>query len=102
MGIVAFRLHRLLASKMLEISGVTADSDEEREAMEKDLVTEFTNIITGNAVSAISSKNISVSAPIVKSGANHEISWPRNTKIIAVPFITRQGTFEVDLCFRDR
>ena len=101
-GIVAFRLHRLLASKMLEISGVTADSDEEREAMEKDLVTEFTNIITGNAVSAISSKNISVSAPIVKSGANHEISWPRNTKIIAVPFITRQGTFEVDLCFRDR
>lgn len=101
-GIVAFRLHKLLASKMLEISGVTVDSDEERDAMEKDLVTEFTNIITGNAVSAITKRNISVSAPFVLSGPNHEISWPRNTKIIAVPFITRQGTFEVDLCFKDR
>jgi chemotaxis protein CheX len=101
-GIVAFRLHRILAGKMLDISGITAESEFERDAMEKDLVTEFTNIITGNAISAIPNKNINVSAPIVKAGANHEISWPRNAKIIAVPFITRQGSFEVDLCFKDR
>ena len=102
MGIVAFRLHRLLATKMLDISGVEADTDEEKEAMEKDLVTEFTNIITGNAVSAIPNKNITVSAPFILSGPNHEIPWPKNTKIIAVPFITRQGSFEVDLCFKER
>ncbi len=101
-GIVAFRLHKLLASKMLEISGISVDSEEERDAMEKDLVTEFTNIITGNAVSAITNRNITVSAPFVLSGVNHEISWPKNTKVIAVPFITRQGSFEVDLCFKDR
>ena len=101
-GIVAFRLHRRLASTMLDISGVTADTNEEREAMERDLVTEFTNIITGNAISSISGKNISVSAPFILTGENHEIPWPKNTKIIAVPFFTRQGTFEVDLCFKDR
>ncbi len=100
-GIVAFRLHRILATKMLSISGIEADSNEEKEAMEKDLVTEFTNIITGNAVSAITNKNISVSAPFILSGQNHEIPWPKNTKIIAVPFTTRQGNFEVDLCFKD-
>ncbi|MBQ1832937.1 MAG: chemotaxis protein CheX [Treponema sp.] len=99
-GIVAFRLHKLLASKMLDISGVMTDSPEEKEAMTKDLVTEFTNIITGNAISAMTTKNISVSAPYILLGENHVISWPRNTHIIGVPFITRQGTFEVDLCFK--
>ena len=83
-----------------EISGITTSSVEEKEAMEKDLVTEFTNVITGNAVSAITNKNINVSAPYVITGPNHVIPWPRNTPIIGVPFITRQGTFEVNLCFK--
>ena len=100
MGVVAFRLHRLLASKMLEISGVKVETAEEKEAMEKDLVTEFTNVITGNAVSAISDRNITVSAPFVLMGENHVINWPKNVRIIGVPFVTRQGSFEVDLCFR--
>ena len=99
-GILAFRLHKLLATKMLDISGITTSSVEEKEAMEKDLVTEFTNVITGNAVSAITNKNINVSAPYVITGPNHVIPWPRNTPIIGVPFITRQGTFEVNLCFK--
>ncbi|MBQ2601069.1 MAG: chemotaxis protein CheX [Treponema sp.] len=99
-GIVAFRLHRILARKMLEISGITIDSPEERESMERDLVTEFTNVITGNAVSAIVSRNITVSSPIVIVGANHVISWLKNTHIIGVPFSTRHGMFEVDLCFK--
>ena len=98
-GMVAFRLHRVLATKMLDITGVTVDTPEEKEAMEKDLVTEFTNVITGNAVSALPG-NITVSAPFILSGENHVISWPKNTPVIGVPFITRQGNFEVDLSFR--
>ena len=70
------------------------------EEMEKGLVSEFTNIITGNAVSAIKSKNISVSAPDVRAGENHVIPWPKSTRIIAVPFYTKEGIFEVDICFK--
>ncbi len=98
-GIVAFRLHKILANKMLELSGITIESPEEQEAMMKDLATEFTNIITGNAVSSIK-KNIFVSSPDIRYGEDHEIPWPRSTKIIAVPFYTKFGSFEVDLCFK--
>ena len=99
-GVVAFRLHKILAAKMLEISGVPVDTPEEREEMINQLVSEFTNIITGNAVSAITTKNIAVSAPVVRTGENHVIPWPRTTRVIAVPFTTRQGSFEVNICFR--
>lgn len=99
-GIVVFRLHKRLAAKMLELSGITLDSPEEKEEMEKGLVSEFTNIITGNAVSAIKNKNITVSAPNVSAGENHVIPWPRTARIMAVPFYTKEGIFEVDICFR--
>lgn len=98
-GIVAFRLHKILASKMLELSGITIESPEEKEEMMKGLVEEFTNIITGNAVSAIK-KNILVSAPDIRYGEDNIIPWPRSSKIIAVPFYTKVGSFEVDLCFK--
>ena len=75
-------------------------SPEEQEEMEKGLVSEFTNIITGNAVTAITDRNITVSAPAIRFGEDHVIPWPRNNKIIAVPFYTKVGVFEVDLCFR--
>ncbi|MBO4320038.1 MAG: chemotaxis protein CheX [Treponema sp.] len=98
-GIVAFRLHKILAAKMLELSGIRIESPEEQEEMMKGLVEEFTNIITGNAVSNIK-KNILVSAPDIRYGEDHVIPWPRSTKIIAVPFYTKFGSFEVDLCFK--
>ena len=101
-GVVAFRLHKILADKMLDISGIPVESPEEKEEMAKQLVSELTNIITGNAVSSITSRNISVSAPVVRSGENHVIPWPRTgtTHIIGVPFYTRQGIFEVNICFK--
>ena len=99
-GIVAFRLHKILAAKMIQLSNIEISSPEELEDMEKGLVSEFTNIITGNAVSAITDRNISVSAPDIRYGENHVIPWPRSAKILAVPFYTKHGTFEVDLCFK--
>ncbi len=99
-GIVAFRLHKILATKMLELSGITPETADEQEELEKGLVSEFTNIITGNAISAITEENISVSAPDIRYGKEHVIPWSRSTKIIAVPFYTKHGTFEVDLCFK--
>ena len=99
-GIVAFRLHKILSLKMLELSGMTVANKDEQEEMATGLVSEFTNIIAGNAVSMIPDVNLKVSPPVTVSGRNHVISWPRNYPVIAIPFVTKHGPFEVDVCFK--
>ena len=98
-GIVAFRLHKTLAYKMLELSGMTDLKGEELEEMAQQLVSEFTNIVSGNAVSNINAK-LTVSPPVTISGRNHIISWPRNYPVVAIPFTTKYGPYEVDICFK--
>ena len=99
-GIVAFRLHKILSLKMLELSGMTVANKDEQEEMATGLVSDFTNIIAGNAVSMIPDVNLKVSPPVTVSGRNHVISWPRNYPVIAIPFVTKHGPFEVDVCFK--
>ncbi|MCR5290771.1 MAG: chemotaxis protein CheX [Treponema sp.] len=99
-GVVAFRLHKILANKLLDLSGVSSDKPEEKEELSNQLVSEFTNIVAGNAASAIRTSNIGVSPPVVISGHNHVISWPHNYPVIAIPFVTQFGPFEVDVCFK--
>ncbi|MBQ9630211.1 MAG: chemotaxis protein CheX [Treponema sp.] len=99
-GVVAFRLHKTLAAKMLALSGVEVSTNEEKDEMARQLVSEFTNIIAGNAISVIKGKNITVSVPVTVAGENHIISWPRSYPVIGVPFITSSGPFEVDVCFK--
>ncbi|MCQ2580308.1 MAG: chemotaxis protein CheX [Treponemataceae bacterium] len=99
-GIVAFRLGRTLAYKMLELSGMGDIKDEEKEEMAKQLVAEFTNVVSGNAISELSAMNLTVSPPVTISGRNHSISWPKNYPVIAIPFVTKYGAYEVDVCFK--
>lgn len=98
-GIVAFRLHKLLSLKMLELTGVVDIAPEEREEMAKQLVSEFINIVSGNAISSIDA-DLKISPPVTISGRNHVISWPRNYPVIAIPFVTKYGPYEVDVCFK--
>ena len=98
-GIVAFRLHKILANKMLEFSGLEC-KPEDYEDMAIGLVSEFTNIISGHAVTALSDYDLDISPPFCVMGHNHMISWPRNFPVIAIPFITKYGPFEVDVCFK--
>lgn len=99
-GVVAFRLHKILANKMLERSGIEPETPKERENLAKELVSEFTNIISGNAVSEIKEKNIRVSPPVVVTGEDHQLAWPKNYPIVGIPFVTQHGPFEVDVAFR--
>jgi chemotaxis protein CheX len=99
-GIVAFRLHKVLAEKMLELSDITIDNPEEKENLISGLISEFTNIVASHATSAIKEVNIGVSPPVVVSGHNHTISWPHNYPVVAIPFVTQYGPFEVDVCFK--
>ena len=98
-GVVVFRLHKNLAKKMLEMSGLQYDEDDSEE-MSRELVSEFTNIISGNAISAIKDKDLDISPPLTIAGPNHQISWPKTYPVIAIPFSTQYGPFEVDVCFK--
>ena len=98
-GVVAFRLHKVLSLKMLELSGMSF-KPEEREVMSKGLVSEFTNIVSGNAVTALSHMDLDISPPVTISGHNHIISWPQGYPVIAIPFTTKFGPFEVDFFFK--
>ena len=99
-GIVGFRLHRILADKMLTRSGITTESEAERLETVYGMIGELTNIIAGNASSEISHVSIEVSPPAVIMGENHIIAWPKSIPVIGIPFTTPNGPFEVDVCFR--
>lgn len=99
-GIVAFRLHKTLSYKLLELSGMTDLKPEEKDEMAQQLVSEFTNIVAGNAVSSMENVNLKVSPPVSIAGRNHEIAWPKNHPVIGIPFVTPYGPYEVDVCFK--
>jgi chemotaxis protein CheX len=97
-GVVAIRLTRLLADKLLVKSGVQWKDEEERESLCDAMVGEMINIVSGNASGQLTDYNIEISVPIVIQGENHTISWPERAPIIGVPFSTDCGPFMVDVC----
>ena len=98
-GVVAFRLHKTLASKMLALSGIEC-TPAEYEDTAIGLVSEFTNIIAGPAVTAIKEYSIDISPPFCVMGHNHSIAWPKSYPVIVIPFVTTYGPFEVDICLK--
>jgi chemotaxis protein CheX len=101
-GLVGFRLPRLLADKMLLKSEITTKTEAERLETLYGMIGELTNIISGNATSAIEHASIDICPPIVVLGKNHQISWPKTMPVIAIPFTTSNGPFEVDVCFKKK
>lgn len=101
-GIVGFRLPKILGDKMLERSGIITKTEEERQETVYGMIGEMTNIIAGNASSAIDHASIDISPPVVILGENHHIAWPKTMPVIAIPFTTPNGPFEVDVCFKKR
>ena len=97
-GVVAIRLTRLLADKLLQRSGVQWGSEEERESLCDGMVAEMVNIISGNASGQLSGYDIEISVPIVIQGENHTISWPERAPILGVPFSSDIGPFLIDIC----
>jgi chemotaxis protein CheX len=96
-GVVAIRLTRLLADKLLIRSGVQWKDEEERESLCDGMVGEMVNIISGNASGKLSDYDIEISVPIVIQGENHTISWPERAPIVGVPFSTDIGPFMINI-----
>ncbi len=101
-GLVGFRLPRLLADKMLQKSGILTKTEQERLETLYGMIGELTNIIAGNASSAIEHATIDISPPIVIMGQNHQIAWPKTMPVIGIPFSTPNGPFEVEVCFKKK
>lgn len=99
-GVVAVRLHKILAFKLLELSGLTDIKPDEKLELSQELVSEFTNIISGNAVSSMPNVSLTVSPPVTITGKDHVISWPKNYPVVGIPFNTTYGPYEVDVCFK--
>ncbi len=97
LGVVAIRLTRLLADKLLVKSGVQWKGDEERASLCDGMVGEMVNIISGNASGQLADFDIEISVPFVVQGENHTISWPERAPIIGVPFSTDFGPFMIDV-----
>jgi chemotaxis protein CheX len=96
-GIVALRLPRMLADKLLVKSGVEWNGEEERASLCDGMVGEMVNIISGNAAGHLAGYDIEISVPIVVQGENHTIAWPERAPIIGVPFTTDYGPFMIDI-----
>ena len=98
-GVVAFRLPRILADKMLQKTGIQTKTEDERLETLYGMIGEITNIIAGNAATGIVHASIDISPPVVILGENHEIAWPKSLPVGGMPFMTTAGPFEVDGCF---
>jgi len=96
-GVVAIRLTRYLADKLLTRTGVQWKSEDERESLMSGMVGELVNIIAGNASSELADYNIEISVPLVIQGENHTVSWPDDAPIVAIPFTTPFGPFLVNV-----
>lgn len=101
-GLVGFRLPRMLGDRMLEKSGIVTHSEDERQETVYGMIGEMTNIIAGNATSAVSGVSIEISPPVVIMGENHSIAWPKTMPVIGIPFTSSSGPFEVDVCFKHK
>ncbi|WP_319476722.1 chemotaxis protein CheX [Marispirochaeta aestuarii] len=99
-GIISFRLPSLLANKLLEKSEITITDENERRETVYSMVGELTNIISSNVSDQLVQGSISISPPAVIIGKNHRILWPKTTPVIAIPFSTQYGPFEVDVCMK--
>ena len=100
-GVIAVRLPLSLVEKILVLSGIECSDEDECMTMTTSMVGEIANIIAGNALNDIVQYNLDITVPIVVQGKNHTISWPAKNPVIAIPFRTSYGPFEVNVSLKD-
>ncbi len=100
-GVVSLRLTSHLVDGLLAHSGLSPDGREEKMEIISSMVGEMTNVIAGNSLSKIREYSLDITVPFVVQGLNHSISWPQNNPILAIPFHTTLGFFEVDVSLKD-
>ena len=96
-GILVLRLTKSFAMKLVQATGLEYQDEEEFEDLLRGLIGELVNIISGKAISKLLDKDVDITPPITIQGINHSITWPNLAPIIALPFFTPHGSFEVQI-----
>lgn len=96
-GIFVIRMKRVVAFKLLNHANLVGESSKDITNLITAMIAEYTNIICGNAMNIISKNNVNVTVPFTVQGSNHTISWPAKGEIIAIPFDTPYGPFEIQI-----
>ncbi len=96
-GILVMRLTEEFALKLLELSGMGYEDQEECDELKRALVAETVNVISGNALPLLKADMVDITPPVVIQGENHTISWPSSSPKIGIPFSTDFGEFEIQI-----
>ncbi len=83
------------------VKGMLGEDIEDILADTRDAVGEITNMISGQARATLSEMGIPMqgSTPSVVFGTKHTLTFPGQATIVAIPFSTEYGDFELDFCF---
>lgn len=99
-GVIVLRLTKTLSRRLLLESGMGAESLVGTDVLVREMVGEFANIISGNAINSIQSDRVDITIPTTIQGLNHTISWPEKAPIVSVPFTSSYGPFEVQISLK--
>lgn len=99
-GAFAIRMKQHLSTKLLQLSNVLYDNEEERSELLSGMVSEMANIIGSNASTQLVQLNINVSVPFIIQGKETRIPWPKNATTICIPFQTQYGSFVEIFCLK--
>ncbi|MCP4156952.1 MAG: chemotaxis protein CheX [bacterium] len=87
-GVLVLRVTKVFAQKLLEKSGLIIEEDSERAQVLYEMISEFVNIISGNALAEMGDRNVGITPPIAIHGLNHTIACPIKTPLIGVHFFS--------------
>ena len=100
-GVIAIRLTNTLVERLMKKSGIICEDESELPAYTASMVGEMANVIAGNALNELTNYNMDITVPEVIQGINHPIQWPYGNPILAIPFTSSQGSFEVNVCLKE-
>lgn len=90
-GVVAIMMSGDLAVNLTNVLTGVESTEVTDDAI--DAIGEVVNIIAGNAKKDLEQYVLTISLPSIVCGQVHNISWPSNIPIIAIPCETSHGTF---------
>ncbi|MGL1891068.1 MAG: chemotaxis protein CheX [Spirochaetaceae bacterium] len=96
-GIFVIRLKKTTAFKLLKEATKVPETSKEIVETITAMIGEFANIICGNALNILTMDNVEITVPLTVQGTNHTISWPVKGHVIAIPFNTPYGQFELHI-----
>ncbi len=96
-GLVAIRLTQSTGEDLMDLIKMDFPDLTGRWVILNDMIGELANTVAGNVLSEAGGDKFRLSVPITVQGKNHIISWPKKAEILAIPFSSDIGSFELQI-----